>query len=126
MPRLAHPLRPLRPLRVGALIAGLLLAAVALAQIARPIPDNVEIGRLAIAVFPQATLDGRAVTLGPGTRIYDENNTIRPPSTVTGERRVAFVRGTIGEINQVWLLSDAEYRAIASRIAAARRAAQQR
>jgi len=66
------------------------------------------------------------VRLGPGARIYDEQNLIRPPSTVAGERRVAFVRGTLGELTQVWLVTDAEYKAIAARIAAARRAAQGR
>jgi hypothetical protein len=121
-----RPALPFRPVRLGSLLAGLLLAAAAFAQIVRPIPETVELGRLAVGVFPQATVDGRPVVLGPGTRIYDENNMIRPPSTVTGERRVAYVRGTLGEINQVWLLSDAEYRAIAARISAARRAAQQR
>ena len=98
-------------------------AGLASAQMARaiPVPEQAELGRLRIGVFPEATLDGKAVRLGPGARIYDESNVIRPPSTVEGERRVAFVRGTIGEITQVWLVTDEEYRAIAARIAAARR-----
>lgn len=92
----------------------------------RPIPEDAEVGRLEILVFPQAMLDGRPVMLGPGTRIFDEQNMIRPPSTVQGVHRVAFARGTMGEITRVWLVTDAEFREIAARIAAARRAAQQR
>ena len=64
-----------------------------------------------------------AVLLGPGTRILDESGAIRPPAAIEGEHPVAFVRGTLGEIVQVWLLSDADYRAQAARLAAARRAA---
>jgi len=92
----------------------------------RPIPEDAELGRLEIVVFPQALLDGRPVMLGPGTRIFDEQNMIRPPSTVQGVQRVAFARGTMGEITRVWLVTDAEHREIAARITAARRAAQQR
>jgi hypothetical protein len=117
-----------RPSRRALLAAPLLLAATlasgaaALAQSTRPIPASAEVGRLQIGVFPEATLDGRAVRLGPGTRIYDANNMISPPGGIVGERKVAFVRGTIGEVNQVWLLNDAEFREISNRIAAARRA----
>jgi hypothetical protein len=92
----------------------------------RPIPEDAELGRLEIVVFPQALLDGRPVVLGPGTRIFDEQNMIRPPSTVQGVQRVAFARGSMGEITRVWLVTDAEHREIAARITAARRAAQQR
>jgi hypothetical protein len=105
-----------------ALAATVLTAGTARAQMQRPIPATAEIGRLRIGVFPEAVLDGRPVLLGPGTRIYDEQNMIRPPAGVDGERKVAFVRGTQGELVQVWLLNDAEFRAIGDRIAAARRA----
>ena len=115
--------------RVRLVGAGLALATCAglpaRAQVSRAIPDGVELGRLRIGVFPEATLDGRPVLLGAGTRIRDESNTIRPPSTVEGERRVAYQRGMTGEVVQVWLVTDDEWRAIAARITAARRAAAQ-
>jgi len=118
-----------RPLLL-ALAAGLLAlarpAAAQQGQLQRPIPADAEVGRLVIGVFPEARLDGRAVRLGPGTRIFDEQNMIRPPTTVAGERKVALARGAMGEITRVWLLSDAEFREISNRIAAARRAAGQR
>jgi len=131
---LRPPHRPSRPaprrtalLRAGAMLAGALLTGgPALAQRSRAIPETAEIGRLAILVFPDATLDGRPVRLGPGTRIYDAQSMIRPPGGLSGEHRVAFVRGAMNEINQIWLVNDAEYRAIADRIAAARRSGAQR
>ncbi|MEI7446099.1 MAG: hypothetical protein WCK28_14510 [Burkholderiales bacterium] len=95
------------------------------AQSLRTLPENAEAGRLRIGVFPEAVLDGKPVLLGPGTRIYDAENRIVPPGQVEGERTVAYVRGQIGEVVQVWLLTDAEYRALVARISAARRAAGQ-
>jgi hypothetical protein len=86
----------------------------------------VVLGTLRIGVFPEAVLDGQAIRLGAGARIRDEQNLIRPPATVAGDRRVAYRRGAMGEVTEVWLLTDAEYRATAARIAAARRAAAQR
>jgi hypothetical protein len=108
------------------LFCAALCAAGAIAQIGRPIPEGAEAGRLRMGVFPLAAIDGREVSLGPGTRIYDENNMIRPPSVVDGERKVAYVRGALGEVVQIWLLSDAEFRDLNARITAARRAAAQR
>ena len=96
------------------------------AQSARTIPEDVALGTLRIGVFPEAVLDGQAIRLGAGARIRDEQNLIRPPAMVEGDRRVAYRRGTMGEVTEVWLLTDAEHRATAARIAAARRAAAQR
>lgn len=102
------------------------LAAVAgpvLAQPLRTLPEAAEAARLRIGVFPEATLDGKPVLLGPGTRILDDQNRIVPPAQLVGERPVALVRGALGEVRQVWLLTDAEHRDLTARIAAARRAA---
>ena len=126
----ARPVPRLRPRLLGAGIAlaalGALPARAQQGTLQRAFPEGVALGRLRIGVFPEATMDGRPVRLGPGTRIRDESNVIRPPSTVEGERRVAYQRGTLDEIVQVWLVTDDEWRAISARIAAARRAAQQR
>jgi len=122
MPILTARLNPgLRLLTAGLLLAA--AAGAAPAQPARPLPDDAEVGRLQIGVFPEATLDGRPVRLGPGTRIRDEQNMIRAPSTIPGQRPVAFVRGAMNEINQVWLLSESEFSERSRRIAEARRAA---
>ncbi len=122
-----RPPRRTALLRAGAVFAAALVpGAMARAQRTRAVPETAEIGRLSILVFPDAMLDGRPVRLGPGTRIYDAQSMIKPPGSLNGEHRVAFVRGAMNEINQIWLVTDAEYRAIANRIAAARRAGAQR
>lgn len=122
--------RPALPRRAH-LAAALALACAAWvppsgAQPTRTLPANAEAGRLRIGVFPEAVLDGKPVLLGPGTRIYDAENRIVPPAQLGGERQVAYVRGQLGEVLQVWLLTDAEFRELGARIAAARRAAQPR
>jgi hypothetical protein len=66
-------------------------------------------------------MNGQPVVLGAGTRIYDEQNMIRMPASLSGDYRVAFVRGNMGEILQIWLLTEAEYQVVAERAAAARR-----
>jgi hypothetical protein len=110
-------MRPSLRLRVRLIGAGLALAASAETSVRAQTPQPLQ------RAIPEATLDGKPVRLGPGARIRDESNTIRPPSTVEGERRVAYQRGLMGEIVQVWLLTDDEWRTISARIAAARRAA---
>lgn len=104
-----------RTLAIAFLSLGLLLALSALAQPLRPLPEAALAGRLRIDVFPAAVLDGAPVTLSPGARIRDHNNVIRLPVEVSGERKVAYVRGTLGEVRDIWLLTDAEYTALAKR-----------
>ena len=56
-------------------------------------------------------------------RIVDGQEERESLAMVDGERKIAYVRGQIGEVVQIWLLSDAEFRELGARIAAARRAA---
>ncbi len=75
----------------------------------RGIPDAAKPGTLRIGNFPQATLDGANVTLGPGFRLYDRLNRIVVPASVSGTTMVvAYVRGAIGEVVQAWQLNDTE------------------
>lgn len=80
----------------------------ALAQTPRPIPADARLGALKLGVFPQAVLDGKAIVLGPGFRLFDLDNRIMVPSTVSGTWAVAYVAGPVGELTQAWILSDAE------------------
>lgn len=103
----------------------ILLATVCLPAAAqlRAFPDKVEMGRLSMQVFPDAFVDGKPVRLGPGARIYDESNMIVMPGGLSGEKRVAYARGTLGEIVQIWILTSAEQQALSERLAEARRRA---
>jgi hypothetical protein len=114
---------------VSATVAGLLgslICAPASAQVNRIIPPEAVPGLFKPAIFPEALMNGQAVRLGAGVRIYDEQNMIRMPASLSGDYRVAFVRGSMGEIVQIWMLTEAEYRIVAERAAAARRSGAQR
>ncbi len=103
---------------LGAMVLTLLVAlatAPAQAQI-RPIPANAKVATLKLGVFPDAVLNGKALKLGPGTRIYNQNNTIVVPSTMLGVTTVvAYVTGSLGEVVSVWILTDAEVEQIRAR-----------
>lgn len=90
-------------------------AAPAQAQI-RPIPASAKLATLKLGVFPEAELNGKAVRLGPGTRIYNQDNIIVIPSTLLGVTTVvAYVTGTLGEVVSVWILKDAEIKEMRAR-----------
>ena len=99
---------------VMAMLALSVLAALvtspAQAQI-RSIPPNAQLGTLTLGIFPDAVLNGKAIRLGPGARIYNQDNIIIVPSTQKDVTNVvAFVTGSLGEVVSVWILKDAEIR----------------
>jgi len=104
-----------------AAIVSVQICAPAAAQVNRIIPIEAVPGRFKPAIFPEAFINGQPVRLGAGARIYDEQNMIRMPASLSGDYRVAFVRGSMGDILQIWMLSEAEYQVVAERAAAARR-----
>ena len=112
-----------KTLRLVALVLAALLltvvigiaAAPAQAQV-RPIPDNAQLATLKLGVFPDAVLNGKAVKLGPGTRIYNQDNIIVVPSTLKDVTNVvAYVTGSLGEVVSVWILKDAELKQLRAR-----------
>lgn len=79
----------------------------------RHFPDNTQLGRIRFRQFPEALLNGKPVRLGAGARILNQENLIVPPVSVYGKTYVVgYVTGTTGEITTVWILSEAEYRAL--------------
>ena len=79
----------------------------------RHFPDNTQLGRIRFGQFPDATLNGKPVRLGPGARILNQDNLIVPPIAVHGKSYVVgYVTDTMGMIMTVWILSEEEYRAL--------------
>ena len=76
----------------------------------RKFPDHVRLGTLEILVFPKATLDGRYVTLAPGTRIHDRADMLALPSTVQGPVAVLYRLDTLGQVAEAWILTPEELR----------------
>lgn len=108
-------------LAMAGLFAAGSLVAPSSAQVSRIIPTEALPGLFKPAIFPQAFMNGQPVVLGAGVRIHDEQNMVRMPASLSGDYRVAYVRGNMDEIVQIWILTDAEYRVVAERAAAARR-----
>lgn len=82
----------------------------------RHFPDATQLGRIRFGQFPEATLGRKAVRLGAGARIYNQDNLIVPPVSVHGKSFVVgYLAGPTGEITTVWILSEEEYRALRRR-----------
>lgn len=79
------------------------------ANAARRIPANARLGVLRPGVFPQASLDGKTITLGAGFRLLDTLNRVVVPASVLGTSQVvAYQTGPIGEVTTAWILTDSE------------------
>ncbi len=82
----------------------------------RPIPEAAKLARLKLGVFPEAELDGRKVTLGPGVRIFNRDNMLVVPAAVKDVTSVvAYTTGSLGEIVTVWILDEAEVKSLRAR-----------
>lgn len=110
MNRCSNPLPTARGLLAGALLAGLaLLHAPASAQMQRLFPQQTQRGTLEFSAPPEVLLDGRAETLGPGTRVFDERNMGVLPGFLVGQvHAVNYQRDAAGVIRQIWILTPAE------------------
>lgn len=74
----------------------------------RTIPDQAVLGRLVMGVFPDASIDGKAVRFSPAARILDRGNVAIVPSMVTGTVWVRYRREFTGLVQTVWILTDDE------------------
>lgn len=110
MNRCSKPLHAARPIMTGALLTVLaLLHAPAGAQMQRLFPQQTQRGTIEFSAPPEVLLDGRAETLGPGTRVFDERNMGVLPGFMTGQvHTVNYQRDAAGVIRQIWILTPAE------------------
>lgn len=106
---------------VAALLA-LPLALVALApahraqaQLLRSFPENARPGRLEMRIFPEAVLDGKPVRLAAGARIYDTDNRIVMPASLSGTHEVLVDEDASGSIARIWLPTSEELAAARER-----------
>lgn len=82
----------------------------------RPIPEAAKLARLKLGVFPEAEIDGRRITLGPGVRIFNRDNMLVVPAALKDVSSVvAYTTGSLGEIVTVWILDEAEVKSIRAR-----------
>ncbi len=96
-------------LAVACLLA---LPATAGAQAAahRTFPATALRGELVLATLPQASLNGEPARLAPGARIRGEDNLLRLPAAVAGQRLLVHytIEPTTSLVLDVWILNTAE------------------
>lgn len=112
---------------VAGLTLSLLPATCALAQsinsedpvvqdLLRRLPDRAKAGALGIlkvSIFPEASLNGQAVTLAPGTRIFSMNNMIILPGTIQNEAiAVLYRKDMLGQVIEAWVVNREEIAAV--------------
>ena len=96
--------------KVLAMLVALVLSTGAWAQ-TRKFPAQSKLGALEVAVFPLATIDGNPARFTAGGRIFDTNNRLVIPSTLSGSHVVRYELDQAGQISRAWILLPAEIEA---------------
>lgn len=104
MPRYKKPFT----VALGAIVA----FAVSAAAIAQPrvFPNNTLRGELSFGEYPAVTLNGKAVTLTPGSRVRNTENLIVPAASLTGAKWLVHYTVELGgeQVRDIWLLTPEE------------------
>ena len=75
----------------------------------RPFPPNAERGAMVVTYPPIIQLNGKPDRLSPGARIRGMNNLLQMSGSLIGQNLlVNFVRNPLGEVHEVWILTEAE------------------
>jgi hypothetical protein len=75
----------------------------------RKFPANALRGRLKVVQAPEILIDGKPERLSPGSRIRDPQHRLVMSASITGQEFVVnFVRNPLGELQEVWILTEAE------------------
>lgn len=92
------------------LTAAVVSATVAWAQQTRPValPANATFGELTGFEYPEAKIGKKVLRLSPAAKIYNTQNLIVMPSTVTGKSGVLYRVDSTGQISHLWLLTAEE------------------
>ena len=106
--RLPPPFLRLAARLSGTLVAALLLAASAQAQL-RTIPDEAQRGTIRHLREMLVEIDGREVLLSPSSTIRDQLNLIIVPSALpAGGAEADYLVGADGQVQRVWLITPEE------------------
>ena len=103
-----------RTLSAAALALGLFFTGTASAQHFAPdgqrtFPSDVERGEFTVLQSTTVQLGDAQERLAPGARIFNLHNRVQLPVTLAGQKQlVNFRRNAMGQISEVWLLSDQE------------------
>lgn len=92
------------------LIAGLLaILATSAFALERPFPAIAKRGVLNMGPFPEIVLNGKARHMSAAGRIFNQQNMIQMPASVTGSNLVVnYTEDFQGNVDRVWLLDERE------------------
>ncbi len=75
----------------------------------RKFPEKALRGKMKVVQAPEILIDGKQERLSPGSRIRDPQQRMVMSASITNvELIVNFVRNSMGEVHEVWILNDAE------------------
>jgi hypothetical protein len=75
----------------------------------RKFPDKALRGRMKVVQAPEILIDGKPERLSPGSRIRDPQQRLVMSASITNqELTVNFVRNPLGEVHEVWILTELE------------------
>lgn len=101
-------------LRLLAQTAALALCpALAAAQV-RVLPADAKAGRLTMGIFPEASLDGQAIRLAAGARIFSTMNATLTPSMVPAKSLVKYRLDAAGNLMIAWILDETEAKGVST------------
>ena len=66
--------------------------------------DGSRLGTMTTGQLPEVTIDGKAMRLAPGARIYNPSNLTITPNQLPANSRVRYKTDATGLVNQVWVL----------------------
>ena len=110
MPWIA-PLRSISAAAAALLLMFGLFSGTAHAQL-RTIPPTAIPASMDIGLYPNIRLNGKDARLAPGARVYDTNNLIVTPASLSGSYPVRFELEPGGEVIRAWILTAEEYAAL--------------
>jgi hypothetical protein len=75
----------------------------------RSFPANALRGYLRVVQGAEVIMDGKPARLSPGSRIRGTSNTLVMPGTLIGQEYIVnFTKDTLGNVHNVWLLTEIE------------------
>lgn len=91
---------------LAAALVAVTLVAPAAAQVQRNFPADALRGTLVVGTPPEATLNGQAARLAPGSRIRSQDNLLVMSATLSGTTLlVHYTLDPLGLVKDVWILS---------------------
>ncbi|HQR21131.1 MAG TPA: hypothetical protein PKV98_09700 [Burkholderiaceae bacterium] len=90
--------------RLASLIIAASIAVLTACSSSEKLSDGSVLGTMTAGQLPEVTIDGKAMRLAPGARIYNASNLTITPNQVPAGSRVRYLTDEAGLVKQVWIL----------------------